>query len=104
MLRAMEDVYRFAGAQFDSRSGTLSVQGHATNLRPRTSAVLAHLLRHAGKVVTKDELLATVWADLVVTENSLAQCVKEIRRELGDAEERLIRTMHRRGYMLEAKV
>lgn len=55
-------------------------------------------------MVGKDDLLRVVWSDLVVTENSLAQCVKEIRRELGDSDEALVRTVHRRGYVLEAAV
>jgi TolB-like protein len=100
----MEPLYAFAGAVFDPASGNLAVDGHTTSLRPRTAAVLACLLDRAGQVIAKDELLREVWADLVVTENSLAQCVKEIRRELGDAQEAILRTVHRRGYVIEAEV
>lgn len=66
--------------------------------------MLRCLLEHSGRLVTKDHLLKEVWADLVVTENSLAQCVKEIRRELGDSNETLLKTVPRRGYLLEARV
>ena len=101
----MEPVlYRFNGAHFDAASGELVVDGRSSSLRPRTGAVLAHLLRNAGALVTKEQLLQQVWTDLVVTENSLSQCIKEIRREMGDAGESLVRTVHGRGYVLEASV
>lgn len=100
----MDSVYRFAGATFASKSGLLDVGGRCVTLRPRSASVLRYLLDHAGEAVGKDELMREVWPDLVVTENSLAQCVKEIRRELGDVQEALLRTLHRRGYLLNAEV
>jgi TolB-like protein/Tfp pilus assembly protein PilF len=100
----MDDAYAFAGASFDPVSGALTLGGRSASLRPRTAAVLRCLLDHAGELVSKDHLLKEVWADLVVTENSLAQCVKEIRRELGDSSETLLKTIPRRGYRLEARV
>jgi TolB-like protein len=100
----MDTLYRFAGATFEPKAGVLTVAGRSANLRPRTAAVLAYLLERPGKLAIKDDLLREVWSDLVVTENSLAQCVKEIRKELGDAHETLLRTVHRRGYVLEAEV
>jgi TolB-like protein len=100
----MENHYRFAGASFDPKGGALTVGGRCVNLRPRTASVLQYLLDHPSEVVGKEDLLREVWPDLVVTENSLAQCVMEIRRELGDAQETLLKTLHRRGYMLETQV
>lgn len=100
----MDVQYDFAGARFDPRGGVLTVGGRTVSLRPRTASVLRYLLDHAGEVVSKDDLLREIWPDLVVTENSLAQCVMEIRRELGDAQETLLRTLHRRGYLLETRV
>ncbi len=100
----MDNAYTFVGASFDPNSGALTVGGRSASLRPRTAAVLRCLLDHAGELVSKDHLLKEVWADLVVTENSLAQCVKEIRRELGDSSETLLKTIPRRGYLLEAPV
>ena len=100
----MDTSYTFAGVVFEPSSGTLTVGGRASSLRPRTAAVLRCLLDRAEQLVSKDHLLKEVWADLVVTENSLAQCVKEIRRELGDSTETLLKTIPRRGYLLEARV
>ena len=100
----MEDPYQFANAVFDPSDGQLTVDGRSGTLRPRTSSVLGFLLDHAGEVVSKETLLREVWSDLVVTENSLAQCIKEIRRELGDAQEAVLKTVHRRGYLIEVAV
>src|SRR5688572_12809256 len=100
----MDTLYKFAGAVFEPTSGVLTVDGRSASLRPRTAAVLRFLLDRAGQVVGKDDLLREVWMDLVVTENSLAQCVKEIRRELADAQEAVLKTVHRRGYAIEADV
>lgn len=100
----MDTLYRFAEATFEPKAGVLTVAGRSANLRPRTAAVLAYLLERPWQLAVKEDLLREVWSDLVVTENSLAQCVKEIRKELGDAHETLLRTVHRRGYVLEAQV
>jgi len=100
----MDTAYAFAGALFEPATGSLTIDGRHTSLRPRTAAVLRCLLERAGHVVSKDDLLREVWMDLVVTENSLAQCIKEIRRELGDAQEAVVKTVHRRGYSIEAVV
>ena len=100
----MEAIYTFVDVVFDSEKGELSVGGRSSHLRPQTGAVLTCLLNRARKVVTKDELLREVWTGIVVTENSLSQCIREIRRELGDAKETLVRTVPRRGYLLEADV
>lgn len=88
---------RFAGGSFDVLRGELRMGEHLARLRPRSAAVLALLLRERGRVVSREELMRQVWADAVVTDDSLAQCIKEIRRALGPAAER-IRTLPRVGY------
>lgn len=85
-------------ARFDALSGELLLDGRSTTLRPRTAALLAHLVRNAGRLVTKDELMHAVWPDVVVTEDSIVQCVKEIRHALGAAGHDWIRTFPRHGY------
>jgi TolB-like protein/Tfp pilus assembly protein PilF len=100
----MDAIYAFAGAAFDAKRGELTRAGRVSRLRPQTAAVLAYLLERPRAVVGKDELLRDVWPNLVVTENSLVQCVREIRRELGDEQGVIVRTAPRRGYVLEADV
>ena len=69
-------------------------------LMPRAFAVLRHLVEHAGRLITKDELLSTVWRDAVVSDAALASCIRDLRRALGDSSEapRYIETVHRRGF------
>jgi DNA-binding winged helix-turn-helix (wHTH) protein len=62
--------------------------------------VLAYLSDRPGRLVTKHELLETIWPKTSVTEGVLAACVYEIRRVLGDRSRapRFIETVHTRGY------
>ena len=87
---------------FDPVSGELSLDYQLTRLRPRTAALLAYLISHSDRVVGKDELLQSVWPKVVVTEDSLVQCVKEIRRALGPGRHDWIRTVPRAGYAFVA--
>ena len=97
-------VFRFANAEFEQLSGTLRVAGVERRLRPQTAAVLAKLLEHAGQLVTHDKLIQTVWGDTIVTDNSLAQCISEIRSLLGPSRDGVIETISRRGYIFQAPV
>ncbi len=74
--------------------------GEVINLRPKTLAVLAHLAERPGQLVTKRQLLASVWPETAVTEWVLTSCIKELRQALGDdaRQPRIVETVHRRGY------
>ena len=69
-------------------------------LRAQSFAVLEYLVRHANRVVARDELIRAVWADQAVTDDSLVQCIHEIRRALNDPTKSLLRTIPKRGYRL----
>lgn len=77
-------------------------QGEPVVLRRQSAEVLAHLARHAGSVVAKTDLIAAVWPDTFVTDDSLVQCITDIRRALGDDGRRMVQTLPRRGYRLVA--
>jgi TolB-like protein/DNA-binding winged helix-turn-helix (wHTH) protein len=95
------DRLEFAGLMLDLRREELrDAAGTRIELRNRSFGVLRHLATNAGRVVTKDELLEANWPGVTVTEDSLTQCISEIRRALGDAGRDLVRTMPRRGYMM----
>jgi adenylate cyclase len=68
-------------------------------LRPKAFETLLALLRNAGRVVGKDELVAAVWPDVVVNDDALYQCVRDVRKAIADTEQRYIRTVSRRGYV-----
>ena len=74
--------------------------GEHVDLRPRSFAVLRVLAENVGSLVIKDEIIANVWDDAAVTEDSLTQCIAEIRKAIGDEERRILRTVPRRGYVL----
>ena len=98
-----ERLLQVGHGQFDSLSGELVLDGRTVRLRPRTAALLTHLVRNPDRVVGKDELLQTIWPDVIVTEDSLVQCVKEIRQALGMAGRDWIRTVPRQGYAFVAE-
>lgn len=92
--------FRFDGFELDGQRRTLRRSGVDVELRPLAFDALGFLVRHAGHVVTKDELIAAVWPGLVVTDDSIARCISDIRRALGDVEQKIIKTVPRRGYTL----
>ena len=96
--------FRFGDFTLDLDSGFLSRDGEEIRLRPKSFEVLTYLVQRHGKLVTKDELVRAVWANVIVTDNSLAQCLVEIRRALDDDEQQIIRTVARRGYLFAAPI
>lgn len=96
--------YRFGGAEFDEARFELSVGGLPVELERRPIEVLALLLRHAGEVVTKEELFESVWAGRVTVENVLANAVAKLRKGLGEANADRIVTQARVGYRLTGPV
>ena len=96
-------VFVFEGGTFEPLRGDLRIGTARATLRPRTATVLTYLLENAGRIVGREELIKQVWSDVVVTDDSLAQCIKEIRRALGAAAD-LIRTTPRLGYAFTGAV
>jgi DNA-binding winged helix-turn-helix (wHTH) protein len=95
----------------DEREGTVTGPAGSQRLEPRVMAVLAELARHRGRVVSRQELLDTIWPDVVVTEYTLNRCIYRLRRALdsiaGNAAgtgSELIETLPKRGYRLLAEV
>lgn len=75
--------------------------GEIATLRPQTARVLEILIENAGDVVTKGQLMAEVWKDTFVTDDSLVQCISEIRKALGAEAASLIVTVPKTGYRLD---
>jgi DNA-binding winged helix-turn-helix (wHTH) protein len=96
--------YQFDRFVLDLRRGVLLADGVECPLRSKSFAFLRFLVENAGRLVDRDEIMNAVWPGVFVTDDSIAQCVRDIRRALGDSEQRLLRTMTRRGYLLTAEV
>ena len=92
--------FAFAGYVFDMRRDRLTKDGVPVVLAPKPRALLRYFLSNPERVVDKRELITAVWASTVVTDDSLVQCVVEIRRALHDNRKQVVRTMPRRGYLL----
>ena len=98
-----EAAWHFRDVTIDLDRQTLLRNGEEVRLRAKSFDVLAHLIRHAGKLVTKQEMLDAVWGEVAVTDDSLVQCLVEIRRALGETQD-VIKTIRSRGYLLDAVV
>ena len=104
MSQILHRTLRFDRFTLDLTRGFLREGDQDINLRPKAFQVLCHLASNAGRLVSKQELFEAVWPDVAVSDDSLVQCIRELRDKIGDDTHRLIRTVHRRGYLLDAKV
>lgn len=97
--------YDFGPFRVDLTEQVLLRDGETVPLTPKAFETLVQLLRNNGRLVTKEELLKTVWPETFVEEATLAQNVFTLRKALGGSEgEQYIRTIPRRGYQLVATV
>src|SRR4051812_6293456 len=87
-----------------NRGALLGLDGAELPLRPKSFALLQLLIENAGRLLNRDTIMKAVWPDVFVTDDSITQCVGDIRRALGDEAQRLVRTVPRRGYLFAAEV
>jgi DNA-binding winged helix-turn-helix (wHTH) protein len=105
MNRAViHDVLRFDRFSLDLTRGCLRVDEQDVELRPKAFEVLRYLAKNAGRLVAKKELYEAVWPNVIVSDDSIAQCIRQLRNKLGDSDHSLIKTVSRRGYLLDATV
>jgi serine/threonine-protein kinase len=100
-------LYEFGGFRLDAgRRLLLGRDATSVALTPKAYETLAYLVERAGAVVSKDELIAVIWPDTVVEENSLTKNISQLRRILGEGrdEHRYIATVPGRGYQFVAEV
>jgi len=96
--------YRFGTAQFDEARFELRVAGLPVEVERRALEVLACLLRHAGEVVTKEELLSQVWAGRITVDQVLPNAIAKLRRALGETNAKRLVTQTRIGYRLDGTI
>jgi len=99
-------IYKFGNFTFGVKEYNLKKGNKELYLRPKTYETLLYLIEHHGKLVKKDEIIDSVWSGTIVTENTLTQCIKEIREKLEDdsANPKYIKTVPRVGYKFIAPV
>src|SRR4051795_2428703 len=98
------DRYKIGEFTLDVSQGCLRRGDIEVSLRPKSFALLQHLITHAGRLVTKDELLSKIWPNVIVTEDSLTRCISEARTALGDTGQTAIKTVSKRGYIFAGPV
>ncbi|MGO4286781.1 winged helix-turn-helix domain-containing protein [Bosea sp. TAB14] len=96
---------RFAGFEVDQRRSELrGPDGGTIKLRPKAFDLLWLFAANPRRIISKNELMEAVWPDVHVSDDSLFQCIRELRTALGDDRRQLIRAVSGRGYLLEAEV
>jgi DNA-binding winged helix-turn-helix (wHTH) protein len=98
--------FRFGPFLLDPGDRRLTRDGASVELNARYLDALALLVRERGKLVSKDRFLNEVWRGVPVTDEALTQCIRTIRRQLGDdaARPRFIETVPKHGYRFIAPV
>jgi DNA-binding winged helix-turn-helix (wHTH) protein/TolB-like protein/Tfp pilus assembly protein PilF len=103
-LAARYNTYSFSDFTLDLARGSLLRDGQELKLRPKVFDALCYLVENNNRLVSKDELIKAVWPDSFVTDDSLVQCLVELRRALCDDNQAYIKTVPRRGYIFTAQV
>jgi DNA-binding winged helix-turn-helix (wHTH) protein len=96
-------ILRFDQFLLDPGRQTILTGGQEIRLRPKAFDLLHYLAKHSGRLVTKQELHEAIWPTVVVSDDVLVQCIRELRRALADHKHHLIKTVSRRGYLLDSK-
>ena len=104
MFTLERKILKFDRFELNPNTANLSCAGQDISLRPKSFDLLLYLARNPGRVVAKDELIQFIWPNIFVTDNSLAQCISDIRVALADDAQTILKTVARRGYLFAATV
>jgi TolB-like protein/DNA-binding winged helix-turn-helix (wHTH) protein/Tfp pilus assembly protein PilF len=104
MQKLSHQTFSFGEFTLDLTRGCLLHRQEEMKLRPKSFEVLKYLVENNGRLISKDELIHAVWVDVAVTDDSLVQCLKDIRHALSDEAQRIIKTVHGRGYIFDREV
>ena len=104
MLGAM--IFKFDDFELDMARFELHQGGEPCSLEPQVFALIAYLVEHRERLVSKDEIFEKLWDGRVVTDSTLASRVKSARKALGDngKAQRFIKTIHAKGFRFVASV
>ena len=100
-----ETVYRFGAFIIDlPRGQLLHDSDEVVDLRNKSFELLRLFVENSGSVLDRDRINQAIWPDVIVDDNGITQCVRDIRRALHDDAQTTVRTVPRRGYVFTAKV
>ena len=99
-------MYRFDDFLVDPEAWRISRDGQEIHLEPLVLELLIYLIANRERLVTRQELMDTVWGDTVISESALTKAVARLRQALGDdsATHRYLETVRSRGYRFIAAV
>jgi Tol biopolymer transport system component/DNA-binding winged helix-turn-helix (wHTH) protein len=97
-----EHVRLFDDFVIDTARGCLLHAGRPVHLRPQAFSALVYLASNRGRLITKGQLTAEVWEGRAVTDDSIVQCISDIRQALGGDNGSRLRTIRGRGYIFES--
>jgi TolB-like protein len=92
-------IFQIESCTLDVNRRSLERAGRHLPLRPQAMEVLCYLAQNPGRPVSKEELFREIWPGISVTDDSLVQCIRDIRQVLGDDNHRIVKTVPRRGYL-----
>jgi Tol biopolymer transport system component/DNA-binding winged helix-turn-helix (wHTH) protein len=106
MEQAAATIYQFEGISLDVKRLKVERGGQVVDLEPKALRVLLYLIEHRDRVVSKEELIASIWPGTFVTDNAVTRVIAQIRKQLGDRARspRLIETAATAGYRFIAEV
>jgi len=92
--------YQFSEFEIDLNQQELRRLGEAIHIEPQVFDLIVHLVRNHERIVSKDELIETIWNGRIISEAALSSRINGARRALGDNgnDQALIRTLHKRGF------
>jgi TolB-like protein/DNA-binding winged helix-turn-helix (wHTH) protein/cytochrome c-type biogenesis protein CcmH/NrfG len=95
----------FAGHELDPRRQELRREGEVVHVEPQVFDLLAFLIRNRDRIVSKDEILDTIWDGRIVSEAALSSRINAARKAIGDSgnDQIFIRTFHKRGFRFVAE-
>lgn len=104
MSNRIKEIYEFEGFRLDTENPSLWLNNELVSIPPKALETLILLVRKQGEIVSRNELLDTVWHETFVEESNINYTISLIRKILGEKE--FIQTIPRRGYRftLPAKI
>ena len=98
--------FRFAGFEIDVARQELRRAGAVVPIEPQVFDLIVYLVQHRDRIVSKDDLIETIWQGRVVSEAAVSSRISAARRALGDSgnDQGLIRTLRKRGFRFVGEI
>lgn len=106
MDTAHPEIWRFEPFVLNMAASELTRDGQAVGIEPQSLRILAYLIANRDRVVSRDDLIETIWQGRAISDWAVSGAIKAVRAALGDQgkEKQFVRTIHSRGYRFVADV